>query len=241
MYMKFRKDKKSDPETAAPDAVDDAASAKEEKPEVPDKEEKKPEETGKEPTKEKTPEEQIEELRLALAESQAKYLYLQAEYQNYRKRASREVGDARLNAVADTLLPFLNVADFLRMADTAAAQSDNLDSLKQGLCMIIAQFDKALDELGVKRMTSVGEKFDPALHDAVSNQVSDTVPEGVIISEWNCGYTMGERQLRAPRVIVSSGPAKEEPAPEEPEKKDSGETENSGEEPESWKIQDDRK
>ena len=150
---------------------------------------------------------EVEKLKIELADQQAKYLYLQAEYQNYRKRAARDISDARSIAVAGTLMPFLNVSDFLAMAGVAAEKSDNLDALKQGLSMIIAEFDKALEEMGVKKFVSVGEKFNPDLHDAVGREPSDTIPEDVITKEWNCGYKIGEKLLRPARVMVSSGKA----------------------------------
>ena len=149
----------------------------------------------------------VEKLQIELADQQAKYLYLQAEYQNFRKRAARDISDARSQAVAGTLMPFLTVADYLGMAGAAAEKSDNLDALKQGLSMIIAEFDKALAEMGVRKFSGVGEKFDPDLHDAVGRMPSDDVPEDVIISEWNCGYKIGEKLLRPARVTVSAGKA----------------------------------
>lgn len=153
---------------------------------------------------------ETEKLQLQLAQIQEKYLYLQAEYQNFRKRSARDISDARSHAIADTLTPFLSVSDFLAMAQVAAEKTDNLDAIKQGLTMIIAQFDKALEEMSVKKFSAVGEKFDPDLHDAVGREPSDSVAEGVIIREWNCGYKIGEKLLRPARVLVSSGPAAEE-------------------------------
>ena len=103
------------------------------------------------------------------------------------------------------------------MAQTAAEKTDNLDAIKQGLTMIIAQFDKALEEMSVRKFSGIGEKFNPDLHDAVGRESSDSVPEGVITKEWNCGYKIGEKLLRPARVMVSSGP--EVPAEKEnPEK-----------------------
>ena len=161
-----------------------------------------------------------DKLKAELAELQAKYLYLQAEYQNFRKRSVRDIADARSYAVASTLVPFLSVVDYLGMAQSAAEQSDNLEALKQGMNMIIGEFDKALDELGVKKMKTAGEKFDPALHDAVGYEKSETVPEGVIIREWSGGFTMGEKLLRPARVLVSSGNAPEDAPANEAEKQE---------------------
>ena len=160
---------------------------------------------------------ETDKLKAELAAMQEKFLYLQAEYQNFRKRSARDISDVRAHAVADTLTPFLSVSDFLGMAQSAAEKSDNLDAIKQGLIMIIAQFDKALEEMSVRKFSSVGEKFDPDLHDAVGREPSDTVPEGIIIREWNCGYKIGEKLLRPARVMVSSGPAPADDAAENKE------------------------
>ena len=161
---------------------------------------------------------ETEKLQLQLAQIQEKYLYLQAEYQNFRKRSARDISDARSHAIADTLTPFLSVSDFLAMAQVAAEKTDNLDAIKQGLTMIIAQFDKALEEMSVKKFSAVGEKFDPDLHDAVGREPSDSVAEGVIIREWNCGYKIGEKLLRPARVVVSGGKKAEEKPEENQEK-----------------------
>ncbi|MBE6357249.1 MAG: nucleotide exchange factor GrpE [Lentisphaerae bacterium] len=174
-----------------------------------------PEEQNAQTWEEPVPElSETDKLKAELAAAQEKFLYLQAEYQNFRKRSARDISDVRAHAVVDTLTPFLSVADFLGMAQSAAEKSDNLDAIKQGLVMIIAQFDKALEEMSVRKFSAVGEKFDPELHDAVGREASDTVPDGVVIREWNCGYKIGEKLLRPARVLVSSGPVKAEEAPE---------------------------
>ena len=165
---------------------------------------------------EKDPEESVEEkLQRELKEWQDKYLYLQAEYQNYRKRVVKDIADARSYTVADTLTPFLSVYDYLSMAGMAAEQSDNLESIRMGLKMIMGEFFKAFDELGVSKLESVGKKFDPNLHEAVANEPSETVPEGDIIREWNCGFKRGEKLLRPARVVVSAGVQTQEEKPEE--------------------------
>ena len=165
---------------------------------------------------EKAPEESVEEkLQREHKEWQDKYLYLQAEYQNYRKRVVKDIADARSYTVADTLTPFLSVYDYLSMAGMAAEQSDNLESIRMGLKMIMGEFFKAFDELGVSKLESVGKKFDPNLHEAVANEPSETVPEGDIIREWNCGFKRGEKLLRPARVVVSAGVQTQEEKPEE--------------------------
>ena len=154
-----------------------------------------------------------------LAEMQNKFLYLQADYQNYRRRMIKELSDARQLGVIGTLDPFLRVADFLGMADAAAKQSDNVEAIRQGLSMILNEFTKAFDDLGVKRVDSVGKPFDPDRQEAVLQEASETVPEGVVIKEWSPAYMLGDRCIRAAKVVVSTGkPATAEKAEEAPEK-----------------------
>ena len=148
-----------------------------------------------------------EKLRIQVAELKDTLLRKEADFQNYRKRMAREVSDARRVGLIDTITPFLQVFDLLDMAMKAAEASDNVAALKQGLAMILAQYGKTIDELGVQKFDAVGEQFDPQWHDAVAYENSDTAAEGVIIKQWNCGYKLGDRLLRPARVIVSSGTA----------------------------------
>lgn len=152
-----------------------------------------------------------------LNEEKTKYAYLLAEYQNYRKRTGKDITDARFNGMADVLSAFLKVSDYLDMAEKAAEKSDNIEAIQQGLKMIIAEYGKCFDELGVKKLKSVGEKFDPAIHEAVAHEPSDKVKENHIIKEWNAGYMLGSRLLRPARVVVSSGAGEGKAAEKEKE------------------------
>lgn len=157
-----------------------------------------------------SPEQRIASLEEELAAAHDRHLRLQAEYQNYRKRVSKDISTARFLAMAESAMPFLQVCDYLNMAMGAAETSDNLDAIRQGLKMIMAEYQKAMDELGIIKVNAVGEKFNPELHDALAHEASDDVPEGKVIKQWNCGYKLGERLLRPAKVVVSSGPAKTE-------------------------------
>ena len=160
-------------------------------------------------------------LQAEVAQLKEQLLRKEADFQNYRKRMAREVSDARRVGLVDTLNPFLQLFDLFEMAMKAADSSDNIAALKQGLEMIMAQYIKTIDELGVQKFDAVGETFDPLWHDAVAYENSDDKAEGVIIKQWNCGYKLGDRLLRPARVIVSSGAAKaEEPAENDAETAD---------------------
>ena len=158
-----------------------------------------------------TPQEETAKLAAELQALKEKLMYREADYQNYRKRVVKDLSEARLCGTAGTLEPFLTVFDFLGMAKNAAEKSDNIESIRQGLNMIIGEFHKAFDELGVKKIATVGADFDPKYHEAAAHEPSDEVPEGKIIREWSGGFKLGERLLRPARVVVSSGPALEAP------------------------------
>lgn len=157
---------------------------------------------------ENTPEQRIASLEEELAGAHDRNLRLQAEYQNYRKRVSKDISTARYIAMTDAVTPFLQVLDYLNMAKAAAETSDNLDSIRQGLKMIMGEYQKAMDDLGVEKVDAAGEKFNPELHEALANEASEEIPEGNVIKQWSCGYRLGERLLRPAKVVVSSGPDK---------------------------------
>lgn len=148
---------------------------------------------------------QIQELESKLAEAQDKILRIHAEYDNYRKRSFRELTDARAAVKADTLVPILNVFDHFKMAVAAAENSDDMNVIKEGMTMICAEFAKAIEEFGLEEINSLGEKFDPNLHEAIAKEASES-EEDTVIKQWKCGYKLGNRLLRAATVVVSSGP-----------------------------------
>ena len=84
-----------------------------------------------------TPQEETAKLAAELQALKEKLMYLEADYQNYRKRVVKDLSEARLCGTAGTLEPFLTVFDFLGMAKNAAEKSDNIESIRQGLNMII--------------------------------------------------------------------------------------------------------
>jgi molecular chaperone GrpE len=85
-----------------------------------------------------------------------------------------------------------------------------MDAIRDGLKMILTEFGKAIEELGIEKIDAVGKEFDPNLHEAMANEPSDEVEEGVVIKQWTCGYRMGDRLLRPANVVVSSGSAAQE-------------------------------
>ena len=167
----------------------------------------------------------IEELEKKLEETEAKLkdaerlrLLALADMDNQRKRTAKEMENVRYNTTQDTVFPFLQVFDHFSMAVAAAEKSSSFESMLQGMEIIQKEFDKAFSDLDITVIDASGKPFDPAVHEAVAEEHSDTVPAGTVLRQWSRGYRCGTRLLKPAMVVVSSGPA--EAAASEDAKKD---------------------
>ena len=134
----------------------------------------------------------------------------QAELDNYRKRMAREKSDAIKFANASLLSELLPVIDSFQMGLSAAINEDPDSMISKGMEMVQKQLEEFLTSQGAVLISSVGQEFDPNLHEAISQESSDEVPSGHVISEIRKGFTLNDRLLRAANVIVSKGPQAEE-------------------------------
>jgi molecular chaperone GrpE len=170
------------------------------------------------------PLDELETLRLALEEAkaqEAEYLdgwqRARAELANARKRFQRDREQAYGNAKADILVRLLPIVDdferaFATLPDDLAGQT-----WLEGIRLIQQKFTKLLEQEGVTPIEAEGEAFDPFVHEAVTHEPSQAVPEGHIIAEVQRGYKVGDRVLRPCAVRVSSGPLAEPENAEEEE------------------------
>jgi molecular chaperone GrpE len=162
-------------------------------------------------------------LEYELTETKDKLLRAHADFDNFRKRMSKEMKDLRTTVKADTMVPILNVFDHFNMALDATEKKPDFNVLHDGMKMILSEFGKAMNELDIKTLEVVeGQEFDPNIHEAVSNESSDKYKQGKILRQWKHGYKMGDRLLRPAVVVVSSGskifpPAEMENATEDKE------------------------
>jgi molecular chaperone GrpE len=147
---------------------------------------------------------EIEDLKAKLQESEKKYLYLYSDFENFRRRNERDRLDFLKFGHEGFLRDLLQVVDnFDRALGHAKNQeSEKGSALLQGVEMIQFQLSEALRNQGVNPVVSVGAKFDPALHEAVADEVADAEP-GTILSEAQKGYTLHGRLLRPARVVVA--------------------------------------
>ena len=130
-----------------------------------------------------------------------KYLRICAEYDNFRKRTQKEkenlYGDIRANVISS----FLPVYDNLVRALAAETQDE---AYRKGVEMIMNQFNNTLEKLGVSEIKAVGEKFDPALHNAVMHVDDETKGENEIVEEFQKGFKIGDKVIRFSMVKVAN-------------------------------------
>jgi len=125
---------------------------------------------------------------------------LQAEFSNYRKRVNRERESFFSMAKSELAVKLLSVLDdFERMLNHHGQNNPNC---VDGVQLIYQKFKKILLDEGLKEIPSVGEMFNPEIHEAVSVEETDEEKEGIIVEEWEKGYRFGEKLLRPSRVKV---------------------------------------
>lgn len=145
--------------------------------------------------------EKMEALAKLVSDGNDKYLRLAAEYDNYRKRTTKEKENIYSDAKADTIKPFLDVYDNLARG---AAQLEDGDSHKQGLEMIAKQFLAVLEKLGVTEIEALGQPFDPEKHNAVMHVEDEAAGENTVVEVFQKGFAMGEKVLRFAMVKVAN-------------------------------------
>ncbi len=145
------------------------------------------------------------------AEAQAladRYLDLaqrtQADFDNYRKRMTREVRAAEARGIGRLARELLPALDNLERAVAAADTSDPAHDLSQGIRLVTAELSSALGRTGIKGYDPTGEAFDPVQHEAVAQQPIEGTEPGTIVQVLQSGYRLNEAILRPARVIVAS-------------------------------------
>jgi molecular chaperone GrpE len=126
---------------------------------------------------------------------------LQAEFDNYRKRAAKENADFRDYAVADTLRSLLPVIDNIALAVKNSSASP--DDFRKGVELIHKQLQGVLEKMSVQRVPAQGEPFDPRYHEAIEVVESDAVPDHHVLEELQTGYRIKDRLVRPAMVRVA--------------------------------------
>ncbi len=151
-------------------------------------------------------ESEIAKLRADLEEAHDRALRVTAEMDNYRKRARREVDDAQRFATAPLLQDLFPVLDDMFRAIAAAERSPGGDGLLEGVKMIAQGVLGVLSRHNCNQIDALHQPFDPAFHEAISQQPSEEYPPNTVLLVVQDGYVLNDRVIRPAQVIVSRAP-----------------------------------
>lgn len=152
------------------------------------------------------------ELQLQLEDARAKadqhwdqLLRTQAELENTRRRAERELENAHKYAIERFAQELLPVRDSLELGLSAADATASVEKLREGTELILKMLSAAMEKFGVKVVDPVGEPFNPELHQAVTMQPSEQ-PPNTVVAVMQKGYTLNDRLIRPAMVVVARAP-----------------------------------
>ena len=187
-------------ETSQPDPEQETKSAPE--PETEEKSEKK---AKKKKEKYTFTREQVEQMELAAKQLESvkdQFIRQTAEYENYRKRTTKEKEGIYQDAKADTIKEFLAVYDNLERASAAGGGEESPH--KKGLDMIFQQYKEILAKLGVEEIEAQGQPFDPEWMNAVMHVENDSFGENTVAQVFQAGFRMGDKVIRHAIVQVAN-------------------------------------
>ncbi len=145
-----------------------------------------------------------------LARMKNEYLYLRAEFDNFRKHSIKERSELLKYGAERFARDLLEVVDNFDRALEGELHSDNIESFKKGIDLTAQDLKKLLEKFGVKEVPTQGEVFDPSLHEALSSEETDSYPPGHICRTFKKAYKIHDKLLRPAQVVVAKEPLSSE-------------------------------
>ncbi len=150
-----------------------------------------------------TPEERIASLEAQLEKEKKEYVFLMAEFDNFRKRTLKDKAEIIKNGAESAMRNILPIIDDFDRALQATATSEDVAAVREGVELIYNKFIKYLESNGVKEMTTTGETFDADIHEAVTTFPAPSEEmKGKIIDTVQKGYSINDKVLRHAKVVV---------------------------------------
>jgi molecular chaperone GrpE len=146
----------------------------------------------------------VKELENELEEAGQRYLRLQADFDNFRRRTREEKSQERKLRAQELVQDLLPVLDNFKRALEIETTNEETQGLKQGLEMVYRQFFDALKKEGVEEVEALNQLFDPNLHQAVMQEEADGVEPNKVVAVFQSGYSLNGRVIRPAMVKVSS-------------------------------------
>jgi molecular chaperone GrpE len=157
------------------------------------------------------PTDPLTDARAEAARLKDQWVRTAADFDNYRKRARRDVDESRRAGREEVLKEMLPTFDNLERAIQSAQRATEIKAVAEGLSMVLKQFVDTLGRVGITKVPTTGNAFDPAVHEAIQQVETDDHPPGVVVAEVQPGYLQGERLVRAAMVVVSKARSGEVP------------------------------
>ena len=169
-------------------------------------------------------EKDLQKAKEELAEEKDKFIRLQAETDNFRKRLSREKDEFSQYANERLFKELIPIFDNLERA--LEDPSNDIKVLNEGLEMILKQFSSFLKKENVELINAIGEQFDPTVHEVLTSEESSEHEENTIITQFVKGYTINSRVLRPSQVVISKKPSETKEDSKDEAEEDSDKEEN---------------
>jgi len=148
-------------------------------------------------------ENEFEELRIELQEQKDKFIRLYAEFDNFKRRNAKERVELIQTAGKDVIQSLLEVLDDCDRAEKQMQTSEDINQIKSGIQLVFSKLRNSLQSRGLKEMKSIGEPFNPDIHEAITEiAVKDPAMAGKVVDELEKGYLLNEKIIRFSKVVV---------------------------------------
>jgi molecular chaperone GrpE len=145
----------------------------------------------------------VEKLKAEVAEQKDKYIRLFAEFDNYKRRTSKESLEQRQTAGKEVIISMLDILDDMDRAEQQLQEADIDKSVKDGVILIFDKFRKNLQSKGLKQINTLHSEFDVEKDEAVSEiEVDDKKLKGKVVAELQKGYLLNDKLIRFAKVVV---------------------------------------
>ena len=144
---------------------------------------------------------EMQSMKIELDETTDRLKRVMAEFENYKKRNAKERDMLYSSVLSDIILKFLPIVDNLEKAVKAETKDEEF---KQGIVLLLKQFEDTFKSLGVETIETVGKPFDPEVHEAVSSVQDDSLGEKIVKEEFRKGYKIGYKVIRHAMVVVAN-------------------------------------
>lgn len=150
---------------------------------------------------------ELEEQKALAEKSKNDYLYLRAEFENYKRNAIKERSDLIKYSSERLIVDVLNVVDNFERALQTPPNSENLSTYAKGIEMTATELKNVLNKFGVSEVNSEKMAFDPMAHEALASEETAEVPEGHVFRVFKKAYKLHDKLIRPAQVVVAKKPS----------------------------------